>query len=386
MAFGAAAAGSAALGWAARRRALAGVAPLGQEWEDLHDPVHGTPVTVRAPDSTRLHAEVLGPKGAPALVLVHGYGLSQHAWHYQRRALSQRFRVVCYDQRGHGASAEAASGDYRMPMLGQDLAAVLSATTEPDEPVLVVGHSMGGMATLSFAEQHPERAADLAGVALLSTAAGNVIAGGAFTAGAATLGALSGRLRPRLPWRRAAEDDDADTGAKAASGAAAGVAATAGGADAAGVSSEALTDLLDASGAAAEHGERHSPRDWTDTPSTDSVFLLTRAIGLGPRAHPAHVAFTEQLLRECPNRVMAALGPTLTSVRLTHVARQLTMPARVLVGDADRLTPQGQAERLAALMPRAEMAVIPDAGHMLPLEAHERVTHNLVDLADTVLA
>lgn len=338
LAFGTAAAGSLALGYAARRRALAGVAPTsGSEWEELHRPVHGAPVTVRSFDRTRLHAEVLGRADAPTVVFVHGYGLSQHAWHYQRRDLRDRLRLVCYDQRGHAASGEAASGDYRMSALGRDLAAVLDATVPAGQPAVVVGHSMGGMTVLSFADQFPERLERLAGVALLSTAGGNVIAGGAFTAGAATLATLRSRL---LPAR------------------------------------------LRRGGPADEHGE--DPEEWTDVPPTDTVFLLTRALGLSPDAHPAHVAFTEQLLRECPGRVKAALGPAVTSLRLAHVAERLTMPGVVLVGDADRLTPAGQARRLAAAMPRATLQLVPDAGHMLPFEAHEVVTEQVHGLVASV--
>lgn len=339
LAFGTAAAGSLALGYAARRRALAGIEPTaGSEWDELHRPVHGTPVTVRASDRTRLHAEVLGPERAPTVVFVHGYGLSQHAWHYQRRDLRDRLRLVCYDQRGHGASGEAASGDYRMSTLGRDLSTVLDATVPGDQQAVVVGHSMGGMTVLSFADQFPDQLERLAGVVLISTAGGNLVAGGAFSAGAAALAVLRSRLLPDRLRRGQLPDEDSE-----------------------------------------------DPEDWTDVPPTDTVFLLTRALGLSPDAHPAHVAFTEQMLRECPGRVQAALGPALTSLRLAHVAERLTMPGLVLVGDADRLTPIGQAQRLADAMPHARLQVVPGAGHMLPLEAHEHVNAHVRGLGADVL-
>lgn len=330
LAFGTAAAGSAALAYAAKRRAVAGIEPAaGDEWAELQRPVQGKPVAVTTFDGTALHAEVLGPQDAATLVFAHGYGLSQHAWHYQRRDLADRFRLVCYDQRGHGASELAATGDYSMGALGRDLAAVLDVTAPASRPAVVVGHSMGGMTVLSFAEQFPEQLERLAGVALMSTAGGSVVAGGAFTAGTATLSTLRGRAtrRPRRSGRPAAD-----------------------------------------------HVE----------PRADTLFLLTRALGLSPHADPAHVAFTEQLLMHAPGRVKAALGPTLTSLRLAHVAEQLTMPALVMVGDADRLTPIRQARRLAEAMPQAELHVVPGAGHMLPLEAHARVSDELRGFADGV--
>jgi pimeloyl-ACP methyl ester carboxylesterase len=337
LAFAGAAAGSVALGYAAKRRALAGVDPeAGSEWAELHSPVRGRAVAVRSFDGTHLHAEVLGPEDAPTLVLAHGYALSQHAWHYQRRDLTDRLRLVCYDQRGHGASGEAAAGDYSMQALGRDLAAVLDATVPEGAPVVLVGHSMGGMSVLSFADQHPDRLADVAGVALVSTAGGNVIAGGAFTVGSATLAALRGSARSRLPG-------DGRGG---------------GGTD---------------------------PAGWQEAPPTDLAFLLTRSVGLNPAADPAHVAFTEQLMVQTPGRVKAALGPTLTSLRLAHVAERLRMPALVLVGDGDRLTPLGQARRLAAGMADARLVVLPRVGHMAPMEAHAQVTAELRALAARAL-
>ncbi|MEX0658084.1 MAG: alpha/beta hydrolase [Egibacteraceae bacterium] len=336
MAFAGAAAGSAALGHYAKRRAIAGIEPLAEStWADLCRPVHGRVQTVRSCDGTRLHVEVLGPDDAPTILLAHGYTLSQHAWHYQRRALSARFRLVCYDQRGHAASAVAAAGDYSMGALGRDVAAVLDATTVPGGPVVAVGHSMGGMAILSFAEQFPEQLDRVAGVALVSTAAGSVIAGGAFTAGAAVLAVLRGRL-PGVRHRAVARSGD--------------------------------------------------PADWPDPAPPDLVFLLTRSLALHPDADPAHIAFTEQLMMECPAGVKSALGPTLTSVRLAHIAERLTMPGLVMVGEHDRLTPLGPARRLAEAMPDARLVVLPGAGHMAPLEAHERVSAELAAFADQVLA
>lgn len=337
-AFAGAAAGSAALGYFAKRRALADVElDETSEWGQLHRPLHGDPVTVGSFDGTTLHAEVLGPSDAPTLVFAHGYALSQHAWHYQRRALRDEFRLVCYDQRGHGASEEAASGDYSIRALGRDLAAVIDATVASDQTLVTVGHSMGGMTVLSFAEQFPERAAELDGVALVSTAASNIVAGGVFTAGVAALSALRSSAWPggmaRLARTRTAGADS------------------------------------------------HDPREWTQQTPGDVGFLLTRAVGLSPQAHPAHIAFTEQLMAQCPARVKAALGPTVTSLRLRHAAEKLTGPALVMVGDHDRLTPPSQARRLAASLPRGRLVVLEGAGHMAPLEAHTQLSGELRDLA-----
>lgn len=337
-AFAGAAAGSAALGYFAKRRAMGDVhLEASSEWAELHRPRHGEPVTVRSFDGTALHGEVLGPSDAPTIVFAHGYALSQHAWHYQRRDLGDRFRLVCYDQRGHGSSEQAASGDYTMQALGRDFAAVLDATVPAGGRLIVVGHSMGGMTILSFAEQFPDRAARLDGLALVSTAASNVVAGGAFTAGVAALSALRrtawSRTLPRLGAARVAGRDSDD------------------------------------------------PEEWTREPPGDMGFLLTRAVGLSPDADPAHIAFTEQLMAQCPARVKAALGPTVTSLRLRHAAERLTGPVLVAVGDHDRLTPLAQARRLADSIPHGRLVVLREAGHMAPLEAHAQLNAEIRDLA-----
>ena len=335
-AFTGAAAGSIVLGHYAKRRALAGLEPRAEStWADLHRPILGRPLTVPSFDGTRLHVQILGDDDAPTILFAHAYTLSQHAWHYQRRALQGPFRVVCYDQRGHGASDEAAAGDYSMRALGRDFAAVLDATTGPGQPVVAVGHSLGGMAILSFADQHPELLGRVAGVGLLSTAAGNVLAGGAFTAGAAVLSAL----RSRVPGARRRVPE-----------------------------------------------QRDDPGEWPDHRPPDLAFLLTRSVALHPDADPAYIAFTEQMMLECPAGVKAALGPALTSLRLGHVAERLTMPGLVMVGEHDRLTPEWQARRLADAMPDARLVVLPGAGHMAPLEANEQVSAELAAFAERVLS
>lgn len=340
VAFAGAAVGSAALGYYAKRRAAGGAEPdATSEWAELHRPVHGDPVTVRSFDGTRLHAEVLGPDDAPTLVFAHAWSLSQHEWHYQRRDLMGPFRLVCYDQRGHGGSDEAISGDYSLSALGQDFAAVIDAVRPADAPVVAVGHSMGGMAILSFADQFPQRVTHLDGVVLVSTAAANLVAESAFSVGTAVFSAVRGAVLSRRRSRR--------RGPAAA--------------------------------------PSHDPAEWPKgSPPTDVGFLVTRALGLSPEADPAHVAFTEQLVRQCPVRVKAAVGPAVTSLRFGHVVERLRVPGLVMVGDHDRLTPVSQARRLAEAMPEARLIQIPGAGHMAPLEAHAHVTAELSGFAKEV--
>ena len=327
-AFTAAAAGGAVMGFLGERRALHDIAPeVDPEWAELRRPIRGEARRVTAFDGTQLYAEVLGSGDGPYVVFGHGYGLSQQVWHYQRRDLQADHRLVFFDQRGHAGSEPAASGDWSTAALGRDLGAVIDACVPDGGPIVVVGHSMSGMALLSWIEQFPQEAEErLVGAVFVDSAGGDVVAGGLFSTGFAALSVLEGKvldIGQRLV-RRGARVADTVYGA-----------------------------------------------------STDLSYLLTRAIGMNPDASPAHVAFLEQMFLNCPSSVLAALGPALSSVNLLDVAPLVTCPALVLVGEKDRVTPPRQALILADALPDSRMVVLPGVGHTSPIEAHEAVTEHL---------
>ncbi|MET9030800.1 alpha/beta hydrolase [Nocardia sp. NPDC004168] len=132
-------------------------------------------VTVSTGDGVALAVREYGPRDADrTVVLLHGHCLRTESWTYVRDALLRRHpdaRVVCYDHRGHGDSAAASRKTYNLEQLSRDLQDVLDAVA-PTEPVVLVGHSMGGMTVLTYAAQHPhEIGTHIVGVALLATAA-----------------------------------------------------------------------------------------------------------------------------------------------------------------------------------------------------------------------
>ena len=335
-AFAAMAAGGAALGWAGERRLLRHETPAAEpEWEQLRTPAGGHGRTVESFDGTRLYVDVVGDESLPTIVFAHGYALGHKVWHFQRQELSNEFRIVTYDQRGHGASEEAESGDYSIEALGRDLSAVLEATLLRNEPVLLVGHSMGGMTVLSYVEQYPESLVDrVAGAVLMSTSGSDVITGGLVSVGVAAAHGLSNRVTRRA--------------------------------------FQAL-------------GRRSSVADLVYSSSTDLSYVLTKLIGLNADASPAHVAFTEQLLLDCPTSVKAALGPMFTSLDLREAAPLIKTPTIVIVGERDRLTPPPQARRLVELLPDAELIELDGIGHMTPLEAHGEVSAHIRAFARRVL-
>lgn len=333
-AFAAAAAGGATLAYVGDRRVAAERAEDDPERRELARQLPAEAVPVDAFDGTRLRAEVLGPAGAGSIVLVHGLALAQDVWHYQRRDLSGRFRVVSFDLRGHGRSEEAASGDYSAAALGRDVAAVLRRCVPEGTPVVLVGHSLGGIAALSCLDQFPEMVgARVAGLALVSTASSRIVGGLLRSAAAGALSTAQAVAGSRVAaWQAARQGKPAD---------------------------QAMPG--------------------------DLAYVLTRQFGLNPDATPAQVEFVERLNRECGNTVKAALGSTLSGVDLVAAAGLAKVPSLVLVGTADRLTPPAQARRLAKALPDARMVEVPDAGHTVMLEAHEVVTASLGRFADEVL-
>ncbi|MEU7631917.1 alpha/beta hydrolase [Nocardia sp. NPDC049220] len=137
------------------------------------------PGTVLAEDGVRLATRECGPADAPVtVVFVHGFCNSMGSFHFQRRDLEKRWgarvRMVLFDLRGHGRSDTPDSASCTIAQLGRDLVTVLESVAATG-PVVLVGHSLGGMAVLAAAARFPELfAARVIGIALLSTAAAEV--------------------------------------------------------------------------------------------------------------------------------------------------------------------------------------------------------------------
>jgi pimeloyl-ACP methyl ester carboxylesterase len=134
---------------------------------------------VTTPDGVPLAVREAGPVDAPVtVVFVHGFCLRMGAFHFQRKRLGEQWgpdvRMVFYDQRGHGQSAEADPETYTLTHLGKDLETVLQ-TVAPRGLIVLVGHSMGGMTVLSHARQYPEQyGRRIVGAGLISSAAEGV--------------------------------------------------------------------------------------------------------------------------------------------------------------------------------------------------------------------
>jgi len=116
--------------------------------------------------SLRLAASVYGPADAAPVILLPGAGQTRHAWHRSAiRLAAQGFRAIALDLRGHGDSAWADDGDYSIAAFCGDLEAVLAV----QERAVVVGASLGGVASLLVAAGQADRGADrrIAGLVLV---------------------------------------------------------------------------------------------------------------------------------------------------------------------------------------------------------------------------
>ncbi|MEU8341857.1 alpha/beta hydrolase [Spirillospora sp. NPDC048832] len=294
--------------------------------------LRGRPVPVRADDGTRLYAEIDGDDRTDlAVVFSHGWTLTQDSWHFQRKALRGLGRLVFWDQRGHGRSDGGDRDGYSVTRLAADLAAVIAATVPAGTPVVLVGHSMGGMTIMRYADEHPE----LIGRRILATGLLCTSSGGLSEI---TLGmpALLARTTHRVLPR-----------ALGAVGA----------------------------GSGAVEKVRHLGRD--------AATLVEDLVAFGPDASPAAVAFAEQMMTETRMDAFAAfLRSMITTDVISDCAALGRADTLVIGGENDMLTPVEHSLKIASCVPSARLEVVPTAGHMAMMERPGTVSDHLGDLIE----
>jgi len=267
-------------------------------------------------DGTPLAVRAAGPEDAPALVFSHGFTLDMTTWYYQWQTYADRYRCILFDHRAHGRSGAPADGDYSVQALGRDLEAVLGAAA-PEGPVVLVGHSMGGMAIVSLAEQHPELFRDrIAGVALADTAASDLVRE---FLGASGL-SLERVLRPLL---------------------------------------QRITP---------EGAERI--RTGLTRWGGDLPYLIALATNFGPDASPAQVEYVTQISSAASVEVWTQMLRSLVEMDLRDALEHVVCPALVIVGDRDMVTPKTSALAIRDALPDARAIVISRAGHVSMMERH----------------
>ncbi len=222
-----------AAGLAADRLTRARVSERGVDPSDGlagYDEVADQEMVVVTDDGVPLHVEIDLPQGlpeavpdgaaVPTVVFSHGYTLNRRCWVFQRRAVKAAgYRVVVWDARGHGLSGVGASDDYDIDRLGHDLGEVIAATT-PDGPLVLVGHSMGGMTMMALAkDDHGLVHRRVIGAGFIATSPGglsavhwglgNVLGRVVHSIGPKAVGQLAGRQALVTSARRAGKEVEA---------------------------------------------------------------------------------------------------------------------------------------------------------------------------------
>jgi pimeloyl-ACP methyl ester carboxylesterase len=109
---------------------------------------------VELPGDVRIRYDERGPRDARPLVLAHGFSVSLEMWFPQMHVLSQDYRLITWDARGHGGStAPGEPEDYSMPLLASDLRGLLEAL-DATEGAIIGGMSFGGMIATQYAVDH----------------------------------------------------------------------------------------------------------------------------------------------------------------------------------------------------------------------------------------
>lgn len=110
------------------------------------DELPSRPLRFEVADGVQLVGEAWGDEGAQSVLLFHGGGQTRHAWSGTGRALARAgWHAMAIDQRGHGESSWAPDGDYAPNTFAND---VIKVVTELGDPPVLVGASLGGMASM----------------------------------------------------------------------------------------------------------------------------------------------------------------------------------------------------------------------------------------------
>jgi pimeloyl-ACP methyl ester carboxylesterase len=295
--------------------------------------LRGDEVVVDTPDGVELHVEVDTPPGFdpqvhPTVVFSHGYSLNHNTWHFQRAAMRPLTRLVFWDQRAHGRSTRGPAGSHNIDRLGRDLYAVIAAVA-PEGPLMLVGHSMGGMTVMSLAADHPELMAErVVAVALLGTSSG---------------GLAEAQFGLPKPVARAAHR-----------------------------MTPFVAPALVTRGALIEASRERA---------SDLAKIVLQRYSFGSDV-PAEVAeFSVDMINATPLDVVGEFLPTFDQHDKRDALASLHgLEVLVMVGKQDKMTPLDHSFEIVRRVPHAELIVLNETGHMLMLERPDEVNRELIAL------
>ena len=283
-------------------------------------------------DGVVLHTEVdEGPADDFTLVLVHGYALSMDCWHFQRKHYRGKVRQVLYDLRSHGRSTRSARERCRLDQLAVDLEQVLDEVAG-DGPVVLVGHSLGGMTIMRLAQSRPELfGSRVVGVGLLHTSAGHM-------ADHSPIRGLPGRT-----FSRVAEPLMA--------------------------SLNRIPELVE--------GARQA--------GSDLGYVVTRRMAFASEVPSSYVEYVSEMLAGTPLEVVADFYPAFHELdEYAALAGIGVVPTVVVGGEDDMFTPVAHMDKITEQLPDAVSLRLQKCGHLGMIEHYEAVNEVLDDLLDRV--
>jgi pimeloyl-ACP methyl ester carboxylesterase len=275
---------------------------------------------IARPDGTQLRVELYGPVGAPVLLMTHGWGTNSTLWYYAKRHLADRYRLVLWDLPGLGESTQPRDRDFALEKMAADLEAILDEVAEG--PVTLVGHSIGGMISLTFCRLFPGH--------LGSRVAGLVLVDTTHTKPTRTA-PLSGLMRAlEKPLF---------------------------------VPLLYLTILL-------------SPLVWLMnwlSYFNGTSHLFTMFSGFAGQETRGQLDFATRFTPMASPAVLARGMLAMLNYDESATLRTIPIPTLVVAGDTDRLTVPEASEHMSREIPAARLALLRQAGHMALLDHHDEL-------------
>lgn len=286
--------------------------------------------TFDLPDGARIFMEEVGPESPRGAVFVHGSVLTTGIWHYQMEGLGGH-RLVFSDLRGHGQSQPKGRAAFSISQLAEDLEAVIEEAGL--EEAVIVGHSVGGMVALQLCHDRPEL--------LGSRIKGLVLVNSTYGPAAETLIGSGVIARVERITRRP----------------------------------------LDALGKQHERIERLRKL----VRPTDAVYWGVALAAFGKEGSPSQIDFTYDMLANTPVDTIFDLVRSYRDFDMADELEEITVPALVLGGTHDRLTLPKASQYLAEHLPKSDLHIFEDCGHMSMLERHEEFNKLLTSFLDETL-
>lgn len=283
--------------------------------------------TVLTRDGADLAVEASDGVEGPIILLTHGWGMSQRIWGQARRSLQDRFAVISWDLPGAGRSGRPRT--WSIERFADDLKAVID-TLPADRPVVLVGHSIGGMVILTLGARHSHLLGGrVAGIVLEHTTHRNPLE---------TM-ILSGVFKACEPAIRAFLKLD--------------------------IVLSPLVWLM----------------NWQSYLSGAS-HLAMRLTGYGRRPGWSALDLSTRLPTRTSPAVQALGTLAMLDWSVTDRLGMVDTPALVFVGTADLVTKDHAGETIASTLPRADLIRVHGAGHMGPFEQPDAYNDEIAAFVD----